>query len=195
MIVRVRAPIRLKRGMGQSPLPSNACQYKLPGISQDPSIPFCAAGGYQMSAAQIASVKAAQIGGGYSDVSGGAFGTGVSGPTGILATLPVVPEPKSPPLAVQSNAPAATPVTATSSSAPVQSNAPAPTPASTNSWANVFGITNPPATVTPGGVMTPAVSGCFSLFAGESCIGPIGSTTLLVGAAAILGLFLLAGHK
>lgn len=183
MIVRVRAPIRLKRGMGQSPLPSNACQYKLPGISQDPSIPFCAAGGYQMSAAQIASVKAAQIGGGYSDVSGGAFGTGVSGPTGILATLPVVPEPKSPPLAVQSNAPAATPVTATSSSAPVQSNAPAPTPA------------NPPATVTPGGVMTPAVSGCFSLFAGESCIGPIGSTTLLVGAAAILGLFLLAGHK
>lgn len=52
-----------------STVASGACQYQVAGITPDPGIPFCGAGGYQMTSAQIAAVNAAQQAGGYTNTS------------------------------------------------------------------------------------------------------------------------------
>lgn len=193
MILRARSPIRF-RGMGQS------CQYAVAGITPDPGIPICGPGGYTMTAAQIAAVQLAQAQGGYSDTSeaGGNFAGAFSSPAAAAASgatyggpsqAVVLPAPTPSAAPAQSNAP--TPAKVAPTPAPAQSNAPSsvavsPTPSG-------YPV------LTPGGQMVPASAvlgnACFSLFAGESCIGPIGSTTLLVGAAALGILFLLGGHK
>lgn len=204
MIVRRRSPIRF-RGMGQA-LPyvtSGSCQYLVPGITPDPGIPFCS-GSYQMTPAQIASVKAAQAAGGYTDNSepGGFVGafapSALNNPnvppaneTSVTLTPympPVAPAAIIAPAPAQSNAPNA--VSTAVPSAPVQSNAPNPVVSTSpvQSWASLFGSG-------PAATPAAAASGCFSLFQGESCIGPIGSMTLLAVGGGIFGLFLLFGGK
>lgn len=196
MIVRRRSPVRL-RGMGQS-VTSGSCQYQVPGITPDIGIPFCS-GPYQMTPAQIASVQASQVAGGYSNNSEpGAF-VGAFAPSALnnpnvppanetTVTLTPYMPPIVPPAPAQSNAP--NPVATAAPSAPVQSNAPNPAVSTSplQSWANVFGSTATPSAAT--------VAGCFSLFQGESCIGPIGSMTLLAVGGGLVGLFLLfGGHR
>jgi len=198
MIVRAKAPIRL-RGMGQT-VSSGPCQYQVAGITPDPGIPFCSSSGYQMTPAQIASVRASQAAGGYTDYSEpGAF-VGAFSPAGLNnpnvpaaneTTVTLTPyKPPAPvvvaPAPAQSNAP--NPIPTAVPSAPVQSNAPNPVVSTSplQSWANMFGAPSTPA-------VTAGAPGCFSLFQGEACIGPIGSTTLLALGGGLFGLFLLFG--
>jgi hypothetical protein len=178
-----------------------ACQYQVAGITPDPGIPFCGPGGYTMTPAQIAAVQLAQEQGGYSDTSeaGGNFAGAFSSPAAAAASgatyggsskAVVLPAPKPSAAPAQSNAPTAKPVVTPVTSTAVQSNAPAPT--------TVTPTPSGPVLSSGGQFISPAValgSGCFSLFPGESCIGPIGSTTLLVGAGLLGVLFLLGGHK
>ena len=83
---------------------------------------------------------------------------------------------------------------------PAQSNAPAPAKvakptkaaAQSNATGSIAQVPSSSSAPIPGA--TPNT--CFSLFAGESCIGPIGATTALVVGGGILGLFFLFGrHK
>ena len=74
-----------------------------------------------------------------------------------------------------------------------QSNA--PSPAAVAKPSKAAAQSNAPSSVNmiPATVAAPA---CFSLFNGESCLGPIGATTALVLGGGLLGLFLLfRGHK
>jgi len=87
--------------------------------------------------------------------------------------------------------PTPTPPAATSPTG--QSNAPAP--AAVAKPSKKAAQSNAPA---PVNVVPVAVSGggCFSLFSGESCIGPVGSMTALALGGGLLGLWLLfGGHK
>ena len=178
-IVRSRAGFL---GLGQ------ACQYKITGQVPDPSIPICGPGGYQMTAAQIASVQAAQAAGGYSDTTAPGSYTGAfsSGPVPVQLAPYAGGAYNGP---AQSNAPNAvsTPVP----SAPVQSNGPNQVVNPVVFWPTLFGTATSPVAA-PAAVGTP----CFSLFQGESCIGPIGSMTLLAVGGGILGLLLVfGGHR
>jgi hypothetical protein len=121
-----------------------------------------------MTPAQIASVLASQKAGGYTDVSGGAFSANANpnGPTAGGGTV-----------AVQSNAPNTAVVGSPGS--PAQSNG-----------ANTSYAT--PAASTAAST----AAGCFSLFGGEPCMGPVGLYTLLAGAAAaIAAMSLFGGHR
>ena len=171
MMLRKATPFR--RGMGQAAYTSGPCQYQVAGITPDPGIPFCGPGGYQMTPAQIASVQASQKAGGYTDVSTGAFSPGGNPNCPMAGGGGVALQPVSQFVAVQSNAPATSVVG--SPGTPAQSNA-----------ANTSYAT--PVTSTP--------VGCFSLFAGEPCAGPVGLYTLLAGAAAaIAAMSLFGGHR
>lgn len=74
------------RGVGQTntAYTSGPCQYQLPGVPLIPNVPVCGPGGYQMTPAQIAAVKASQAMTGTE--SGGAFKAGC--PTDPNAVLP-----------------------------------------------------------------------------------------------------------
>jgi hypothetical protein len=77
-----------------------------------------------------------------------------------------------------------------------QSNAPGPIAVAKPSSAAAQ--SNAPTAVAQIPISAPAIPppGCFSLFAGESCIGPIGSMTALALGGGLLGLWLLfGGHK
>lgn len=69
--------LRLKvRGVGQTnaAYTSGSCQYQLPGVPLIPNVPVCGPGGYQMTPAQIAAVRASQAAPGSGGTeSGGAF--------------------------------------------------------------------------------------------------------------------------
>lgn len=178
-VVRARAGFR---GLGQ------ACQYKISGVTPDPTIPICS-GPYQMTPAQIASVQAAQLAGGYSDTTApgsytGAFAPG-QGPSANIQLAPYTGGSYAGPQPTQSNAPNA--VSTVVPAAPVQSNAPNQVVSTSplQSWTSLFGGSSSP-------VATPA-GACFSLFQGEACIGPIGSTTLLAVGGGLLALFFLFG--
>ena len=74
--------------MSTSTVTSGSCQYQVAGITPDPGIPFCS--GLRSSPAtpaQIAAIKAAQAGGGYTDVSTGAFYNGGSSTPSTVAAV------------------------------------------------------------------------------------------------------------
>ena len=100
-----------------------------------------------------------------------------------VSTLPVVISSSAPPVTARATS-ARTPPAQSAvvvSTSPAATQAPAPTPTSSNGSQNAPGSTSQ---------TTPAVTSpcALALFGETSCIGPIGSTTLLVlgGAAAVL---------
>ena len=88
--------------MSTSTVTSGSCQYQVAGITPDPGIPFCSASGYQATPAQIAAIKAAQAGGGYTDVSTGAF---YNGGSSIPSTVAAVGSQQAAAIAAGTNAP------------------------------------------------------------------------------------------
>lgn len=201
MIVRARAPMMFRRGMGIGPVgyaptlanPA-ACENYLPGMplgtlpqcdlttggapgipQAEVDTPFC--GGYlygtpgyiacMQSSAATAGVDATDL-----PAQKSAIATILSGLTAKT------PAPSSP----------ATSTPASSNPSATQSNGTNPT--------SVTPVTSPASVIQSlvgGSATSPA--GCFALFNDATCWGPIGSTTALVGAAALFALFLMFGGK
>jgi hypothetical protein len=198
VIVRARAPMFRRRGMGAGPVTlanPAACENYLPGMPMGPlpqcdittggapgipqaevNTPFC--GGYLygtpqytaclQSSAATAGVDAADL-----PAQKSAIATILSG---LAPSTPPSPAAK----VAQSNATNATSVTPVTSSSPSSSS-------SAPAQSLVAASAGTPSALSP--------ADCFALFGDPSCWGPIGSTTAIVGAAALFALFLMFGGK